>query len=70
MAHTIEMDDYIAFMEWFQNKYPDLYFFSWKTIKVPLHHGKEVTVIKEGMDAETHKAVIGAVAEYYQTKRT
>ena len=70
MAHTPERDDYITFMEWFQNKYPDLYFSSWKTIKVPLHRGKEVTVIKDGMDAETHKAIIDAVLEYYQTKHT
>jgi len=55
-------------MEWLQNKHPDLYFSSWKTIEIPLYPGKEVTIIKDGMDTETYKSIIDAVVAYYQTK--
>ncbi len=57
--------DYIAFMEWFQEKHPDLYACCWKEITPPVD-GEGVTVNKDGMDADTYTAVIKATQEFYR----
>jgi hypothetical protein len=67
MDHTPEMQDYTTFMEWFQNKYPELYMCCWKEIKVPVD-GEGVTVNKDGLDDETYTAIIKATKEYYQNE--
>jgi len=67
MAHTPEMLDYIAFMEWFQNRYPALYISLWKSIAISINGGR-VTVEKEGLDDETFKLLTEAVLDYYQNK--
>ena len=67
MPHTSPMQDYLAFMQWFQDKYPELYTCCWKEIVIPTD-GEDVTVTKDGMDGETYKAVINATKEYYQNE--
>lgn len=59
--------DYLAFMQWFQNTYPDLYACCWKDITAPID-GEGVTVLKDGMDAETYRSVIKATEEYYRNE--
>jgi len=65
MEQTPEMQDYLTFMEWFQNKYPDLYIFYWQSITIP-GEGEEVTADRDMLDAEAYKAVLKATKEYYQ----
>ncbi len=67
MDRTPEMGNHVAFMEWFQNKYPELYMHCWKAIEVPLHV-EGMTVEKDGMDSETYKSVIKIIKEYYQNE--
>jgi len=67
MAHTPEMMDYIAFMEWFQNTYPSLYMRLWKAIAISTN-GERVTIEKDGLNDETYRLLTYAVLEYYQNK--
>ena len=67
MAHTIEVADYISFMEWFQDKNPDLYIRCWKAIAVPAN-ADGVRVEQDGLDDETYTSLIDIAREYYQNK--
>jgi len=60
--------DYEAFMNWFSEKYPDLFKMYKDTIIAPVD-GEGVTVDKDGMDAETYKTVIAATKEYYRNEQ-
>jgi hypothetical protein len=60
--------DYKAFMNWFGEKYPELFKLHRDTIIAPVD-GEGVTVDKDGMDAETYKKVIAATKEYYQNEQ-
>jgi len=67
MRHTPETLDYLQFMEWFQNKYPDLYVSHWRAILIPVD-SKELKVNKDNLDGSTYKAITGITREYYQSK--
>ena len=64
MSNAPQKKDYLTFMQWFQNAYPDLYACCWRDIIPPIS-GEGVTVVKDGMDNETYKAVIAATKEFY-----
>lgn len=57
--------DYLQFMQWFQNHYPDLYMEHGQSITVPVD-GEGVTVLKDGMSQNVYQTIIDITKMYYQ----
>jgi len=65
MQTTPVMTEYLVFMEWLQSNHPDLYISCWKSIPEPIE-GEAISIVKQGLDEKTYKAVIDAKFEYYK----
>ena len=65
MQTNTVMTEYLAFMEWLQSNHPDLYISCWKSIPEPTE-GEAISIVKQGLDEKTYKAVIDAKFEYYK----
>lgn len=65
MAHAEGMEDYLNFMHWFQQHYPELYTNHWKVITMPVD-GEGVTVDKDSMDQALYHKIIAITQAYYK----
>lgn len=64
-----KIDEYIAFMEWLQATYPDVYSASWGFISEPSNEAPFI-INKDGLDEDTYIAVVDAKFEFYKTQRS
>ncbi len=67
MAYTPEMEDYLAFMQWFQDSHPEIYEIYWQSITIS-KSGTGVQVNRSRIDQEAYLQLIILTKEYYRNR--